>query len=1075
MADEGGHLGALRLWHGLFLLLAVFTSPAHAQFLPRDALIPFELAARQTAPDRAGPTPDQLGRMNSIEHQVRIEQSCTMAWDPALEAPRRELLELYEQTYGPGHPATARPLLSLLCNYAYNAKTPERRAERDALINRLISLGRLRAQPAFLFAGLNARTDVLLDQQKPEPAIADATEALALARTLFGSRPDIIASIDAQLASALEAAGRIAQAEPLRQEAVTLQQSVPGSDQFTLASAFEALGDNLIRQMREADARTCYARELEIFEAALPRTDSSHLDLIVAYSQRLFWTDPARVEALYRAILTRQEADPASSDARNWMTLWNLAKSARLRADLSTAISYQRRVIAAVGPGPDHALELDLARMLAQSSATASEAEAIYRRALAGDPDNPQLLEEFGNTLWTLGRFDEALPAREHAVEVAIRRFGPNHRETLRLTQNLGVALWIKHNPAEARPYYEAVLSGYRAELSAIPETANAEYRRNLNGFVSSKASELLRLYWSDRMNAGTGGEAASRNKGFLVSQLTHPSVSSAAISETAARALAARAGKATIFTGWTAARDRVVALDQAITDAAGQGIQGDAQRVRLLGERAAAGSALTEATDLLRRELPGIFATLRPDPVSIAELRGDDGQQALLRSNEGLILLYPGMPDARGEMSRGIVFAITNEGVSWSEIPLDGAELAQMVEDLHRQLSDPNYSGLTLQAAGESSDGYLGYDRRLAFRLYQALLGNPDVARLLKNKDRWLLVPEGPLLRLNFAALVSAQPQGGGRGDIDPQVLRTTRWLGLERILTVLPSVNALRTARRNSAAAAVKGSFFGLGDPAFRGVADGPGKELPGRLRGAPDLRTANAILLFGARKGLYRDGVAAPEMISRLPRLEYSAAEVKRMGAELGAGPDQQLFQLDATQANIERRNRDGSLGKSSVILFATHALIGGGPDDSQAEPALALTPGPHAAGTALDPANDGLLTASEVAQLRLNAALVILSACNTAAGSGDGEGFSGLTRAFLLAGARAVLASYSPVVDEVAGRLTTTTVAEMRDTHGDIAAALREAMRQVAADPALDARGESLAHPSAWAVYVAVDPS
>lgn len=109
------------------------------------------------------------------------------------------------------------------------------------------------------------------------------------------------------------------------------------------------------------------------------------------------------------------------------------------------------------------------------------------------------------------------------------------------------------------------------------------------------------------------------------------------------------------------------------------------------------------------------------------------------------------------------------------------------------------------------------------------------------------------------------------------------------------------------------------------------------------------------------------------------------------------------------------------------------------------------------------------------MQFNSALVILSACNTASGAEGGDGFSGLTRAFLLAGARAVLATYSPVVDEVGARLTTTAIGGYASQRGDIAQALQTAMREVAADPTMDDRGESMAHPAAWAVYVAVDPN
>jgi CHAT domain-containing protein len=57
------------------------------------------------------------------------------------------------------------------------------------------------------------------------------------------------------------------------------------------------------------------------------------------------------------------------------------------------------------------------------------------------------------------------------------------------------------------------------------------------------------------------------------------------------------------------------------------------------------------------------------------------------------------------------------------------------------------------------------------------------------------------------------------------------------------------------------------------------------------------------------------------------------------------------------------------------------------------------------------DDGLLTASEVGQLELDAYWVVLSACNTAAGDvGDAEALSGLARAFFYARARALLVSH-----------------------------------------------------------------
>jgi CHAT domain-containing protein len=121
-------------------------------------------------------------------------------------------------------------------------------------------------------------------------------------------------------------------------------------------------------------------------------------------------------------------------------------------------------------------------------------------------------------------------------------------------------------------------------------------------------------------------------------------------------------------------------------------------------------------------------------------------------------------------------------------------------------------------------------------------------------------------------------------------------------------------------------------------------------------------------------------------------------------------------DATETTVKRT----ALENYRVVYFATHGLVAGDVK-GLGEPALALTL--PAQPTELD---DGLLTASEVAQLKLNADWVVLSACNTAAGDKPGaEALSGLARAFFYAGARALLVSHWSVSSDAATRLTTST--------------------------------------------------
>ena len=132
------------------------------------------------------------------------------------------------------------------------------------------------------------------------------------------------------------------------------------------------------------------------------------------------------------------------------------------------------------------------------------------------------------------------------------------------------------------------------------------------------------------------------------------------------------------------------------------------------------------------------------------------------------------------------------------------------------------------------------------------------------------------------------------------------------------------------------------------------------------------------------------------------------------------------------------------------------------DGLGEPALVMTP-PDAA----SPGDDGLLTAAEVAGLKLNADWVILSACNTASSDGSGESLSGLARAFFYAGARSLLVSHWPVNSAAAVALASGAVAALADDPAlGKAGALRQAMLSEIA------LGGSHADPVNWAPFIVV---
>jgi CHAT domain-containing protein len=159
----------------------------------------------------------------------------------------------------------------------------------------------------------------------------------------------------------------------------------------------------------------------------------------------------------------------------------------------------------------------------------------------------------------------------------------------------------------------------------------------------------------------------------------------------------------------------------------------------------------------------------------------------------------------------------------------------------------------------------------------------------------------------------------------------------------------------------------------------------------------------------------------------------------------------------------------LAQYRVLHFATHGLVDAPREDCPARPALLTSFG--------GADSDGLLTFAEIFELRIDADLVILSACDTAGGataaatqeagvaSGGDFALDGLVRAFVGAGGRSIIASHWPVPDDydatkrlISGLFTA--------APGEATAlALRRAQRALMDDPATS-------HPYYWSGFAIV---
>jgi len=185
---------------------------------------------------------------------------------------------------------------------------------------------------------------------------------------------------------------------------------------------------------------------------------------------------------------------------------------------------------------------------------------------------------------------------------------------------------------------------------------------------------------------------------------------------------------------------------------------------------------------------------------------------------------------------------------------------------------------------------------------------------------------------------------------------------------------------------------------------------------------------------------------------------------VGRALGAQPGSILLGASATEGAV----RGARLEQYAVLYFATHGMLPG-ELHCQAEPGLVLSP---PAGAPASAASDGLLGASEISALKLDADLVVLSACNTAAGGGarfGGGALEGLADSFFNAGARAVLASHWSVPSAATQKLMTGVFAHYaRDPSRDLAEALRQSQLALIAQPAT-------AHPFNWAAFTLIGDS
>jgi len=419
------------------------------------------------------------------------------------------------------------------------------------------------------------------------------------------------------------------------------------------------------------------------------------------------------------------------------------------------------------------------------------------------------------------------------------------------------------------------------------------------------------------------------------------------------------------------------------------------------------------EALKKLAADFPAYAELQHSKPLDLASA------QKRLRAGEAMVLFEIG----RG---KSFVVLVTKDHLTAKPIPIDQAQTETAVRSLRKAFSAKN--------------GRLGdFDLSQSHALYKSLFGpiEPSLAGI----DQLVLVQSGALASLPAALLVTAPPGN------DPDY-RHAAWLARRYATVEVPSIRAFASLRDRSAShtAAAK-PFFGIGNPPFTGGAD-DGKGKTG----------------LSAIGGTCRDGGPFPAaQLLALAPLPDTATELRTVAKSLGAGDEALLLGAAATEQNL----RAQALQDVRVLYFATHALLPG-ELSCQSEPALALAP---PATPATDRGGDGLLDASEVAGLTLNADLVVLSACNTGQTETQfgGAALAGLAESFFYAGARSLIASHWQVPSSATAQLM---VGMFGRLTADPAAGTARAIR--GAQMALIDKPET-SHPFFWAAFTLIGDS
>jgi len=834
--------------------------------------------------------------------------------------------------------------------------------------------------------------------------------ALAIQRATAGPNHPNIATTLGNLANLYQHEGRYDQAENAYRQALVIVEQAFGRDHPNNTFIIDNLAVLYGNEGRHDEATRLFQRSLAIKEKAIGPNNQAVAPTLSNIAE-LYDRDGrfADAEDLYKRVLAIAQGN--RDEVNTGSALNNLAAFYRARNRLAEAEPLYQRSLAIQqktrGPdSPDVATVLANIAMLYDKQGKSGESEQFYKRALAIDRA-------------ALGPDSDGAAADMYALGLLYDRLGRASEAEPLLKQALAIreksALFNPGNVALslgglARLYdgqgrnADALVAGRKA-IATWSLNSTTSYDANASGHGGSERA--LREFLPEMVRI-LYQAYASAGTPDLIDEAFHDAQ--------VARGFATAEALAGMTARYASGSDALGQLIREQQDLSARAQALNASLIKVLS--APPNQRNPEAEAALRNEQTQVEAKLRADDARLkqqfprfielarAEPVGVAELQQVLASDEAFASVTLGDKDS-------YLFVIRKDKAGFFKLNLTRTETATYVKALRASLVDDT-----------------SFPVVKSYELYQKLFGPADA--LIADAKNLIVVPDGALESLPLAVLITSRPVDSTGKAVD---YKSLAWLIRRQALTTMPASSSFVALRKLGFGKPGRNPFAGFGNPDFKGTGGG---------RGIDTL-------------SLYKGSVAVAERLHSLPSLPDTAEELRAEAKILGAPESSLHLGGDASVTTVKSLD----LSNTRIIAFATHAGVAGELAEVT-EPALALTPPARPS-----PDDDGLLRASQVSQLKLNAEFVILSACNTAASDGTpgAEGLSGLAKAFFYAGARSLLVSHWEVQSDPTVKLTTGLIRALAaDPSIGRAEALRRSMLAM-----IDSTGDDT-HPAAWAPFV-----